>query len=162
MQPIAEDFLHEEDSICVCQGGAIEGLLGSGRTMDSEDWDIESLVSLFQDPPVIDTGSISVAAVTWEAPREDEESFRDYAARRAASFGYPSLRDGQVGALEKLIEYRRDVMLIAKTSFQNQSENVMKRGAHLGVRCIVLDGESNTRRNREKIGEGKYTHGKHT
>jgi hypothetical protein len=103
MQPIAEDFLHEEDSTCVCQGGAIKGLLGSGRTMDSEDWDIESLVSLFQYPPVIDTGSISVAAVTWEAPREDEESFRDYAARRAASFGYPSLRDGQVGALESLL-----------------------------------------------------------
>ena len=56
MQPIAEGFLHEDS---ICQGGAIEGLLGSGRTMDSEDWDIESLVSLFQDPPVIDTGSIS-------------------------------------------------------------------------------------------------------
>jgi superfamily II DNA helicase RecQ len=143
---------------------------------------------------VIDTGSTNVAAVTWEAPREDEESFRDYAARRAASFGYPSLRDGQVDALEKLIEYKRDVMLIAKTSFgkslifqlaplllpdpkqpgialvimpltllqQNQSENVMKRGGNLGVRCIVLDGDSNTRRNREQIGEGKYTHSKHT
>jgi hypothetical protein len=75
------------------------------------------LVSSFQDSPVIDTGSINVAAVTWEAPRKDEESFRDYAARRAASFGYPSLRDGQVDALEKHIEYKRDVMLIAKTSF---------------------------------------------
>jgi ATP-dependent helicase YprA (DUF1998 family) len=152
------------------------------------------LISSFQDPPVINTGFINVVAVTWEAPREDEESVRDYAARRAASFGYPSLQDGQVDALEKLIEYRRDVMLIAKTSFgkslifqlapllmpdpkqpgialiimpltllqQNQSENVMKRGAHLGVRYIVLDGDSNIRRNREQIGEGKYTHSKHT
>jgi hypothetical protein len=82
LQSIAEGLLREEDSIW--QGGAIEGPLGSGRTTDSEDWDTRSLISSFQDSPVINTGSINVTAVTWEAPREDEESFRDYAARRAA------------------------------------------------------------------------------
>jgi superfamily II DNA helicase RecQ len=100
------------------------------------------------------------------------------------------LRDQQLDALEKLVEHKTDVMLVAKTSFgkslifqlapllmpdpeeprialilmpltrlqQNQAENVIKRGAHLGAKCIVLDQESNDLKNRRLIAEGKYTH----
>ncbi|SRR6266480_2445299 len=128
----------------------------------------------------------------WEIPRAEEESFRSYAARRAQSFGYPKLRDQQLDALEKLVEHKTDLMLIAKTSFgkslifqlapllmpdpkepgialilmpltllqQNQAENVTKRGAHLGAKCIVLDQDSNDPKNRRLIAEGNYTHSK--
>ena len=108
----------------------------------------------------------------------------------AQSFGYPNLRNQQLEALEKLIECKTDVMLVAKTSFgkslifqlapllmpdpkkpeialilmpltllqQNQADNVTKRGAHLGAKCIVLDQDSNNARNHRLIAEGNYTH----
>ena len=192
--PIADDFLAKEGD--VWQDGATRDAAGPKSALDFEHWDTESVDSCFRDPAVVDIdpdSSIRAAVVAWEAVRGDEESFRDYATRRALGFGYPTLRDGQVDALEKLVEYKRDVILIAKTSFgkslifqlaplvvpnpeelgialilmpltllqQNQSDNVMKRGAHLGARCIVLDGDTNTTTVRKEIGSGKYTHGRH-
>jgi replicative superfamily II helicase len=128
---------------------------------------VEDYDNQFQDLAVADT----VIPII-ETPRGEDESFRTYAARRARSFGYPNLREQQLKALEKLVKRKTDVILIAKTSFgkslifqlaplliadprepgialipltllqQNQAENVKKRGAHLGARCIVLDQDS--------------------
>ena len=132
--------------------------------------------------------TVDTVSPAWETPRGKEESFRSYAARRGRSFGYPKLRDQQLDVLEKLVEHKTDVMLIAKTSFgkslifqlapllmpdpeepgialilmpltllqQNQAENVTKRGAHLGAKCIVLDQDSNDFKNRRLVAEGKY------
>jgi hypothetical protein len=149
-----------------------------------------AVTSFHSQDPALQTITADTVSPVWETPRAEEESFRSYATRRGRSFGYPNLRDQQLDALEKLIEHKTDVMLIAKTSFgkslifqlapllmpdpgelgialilmpltllqQNQAENVTKRGAHLGAKCIVLDQDSNDPRNRRLIAEGKYTH----
>jgi ATP-dependent helicase YprA (DUF1998 family) len=174
IQPISEESFGRENNIpkkTTFRGPE------NAEDISDEDYDAETITADTVNP-------------VWETPRVEEESFRSYATRRGRSFGYPNLRDQQLDALEKLIEHKIDVMLIAKTSFgkslifqlapllmpdpeelgialilmpltllqQNQAENVIKRGAHLGAKCIVLDQDSNDRRNRRLIAEGKYTH----
>jgi ATP-dependent helicase YprA (DUF1998 family) len=186
LQPIIQDSFPRKDTVA-----AVDACEGSEKSDDSTD--IEDYDSLSQDLAVADTAITVEPVPVWETSRGEGESFRDYAARRARSFGYPNLREQQLAALEMLVQGKTDVMLVAKTSFgkslifqlapllmpdpaqpgivlvlmpltllqQNQAENVVKRGAHLGAKCIVLDQESNTTRNRRLIAEGSYTHSKY-
>jgi ATP-dependent helicase YprA (DUF1998 family) len=182
-QPMSEESFRQEN--VVPRKTAFRGPKDAEDTSGEEDF-----VNLFQDLSVAETTTVDTVSLGWETPRAEEESFRSYATRRGRSFGYPNLRDQQLDALEKLVEHKTDVMLVAKTSFgkslifqlapllmpdpeepgialilmpltllqQNQAENVTKRGAHLGAKCIVLDQDSNDPRNRRLIAEGKYTH----
>jgi ATP-dependent helicase YprA (DUF1998 family) len=110
LQPIFEDFSCQED--VVPRTGASEGLENPENITDGEDYD-----TLLQDLLVVDTTTVDAVTPVWETLRAEDESFRSYAARRARSFGYPNLREQQLEALEKLVECKTDVMLIAKTSF---------------------------------------------
>jgi hypothetical protein len=183
VQPIREESF--------CQKNVVPRKVAFRGPEDAEDTsDEEGCDNLCQNLSVAETATVDTVIPAWETPRAEEESFRSYAARRGRSFGYHNLRDQQLDALEKLVEHKTDVMLVAKTSFgkslifqlapllmsnpeepgialilmpltllqQNQAENVTKRGAHLGAKCIVLDQNSNDARNRRLVAEGKYTH----
>jgi superfamily II DNA or RNA helicase len=78
---------------------------------------MEDYDNQFQDLAVADTIITNTVISIIETPRREDESFRTYAARRARSFGYPNLRKQQLEALEKLVKYKTDVILIAKMSF---------------------------------------------
>jgi len=192
LQPIDED--------CFCPKDVVKALDALGDLGDSGDSDnsdhIQGRDVLPFDaepeaPELTPTQVSSHVTQVWEAARAENEGFREYANRRAKGFGYDSLREGQLDALEEIVENKTDVMLIAKTSFgkslifqvapflmpdpeepgislilmpltllqQNQSDTVRKKAEHLGAKCIVLDGDTNTAETRRQIAEDKYTHG---
>lgn len=85
----------------------------------AEDSDNESVDKLLEGLLTESKSTNSDVERVWETAevRAQNECFREYASRRAQAFGYENLREQQLEALEELIEHRRDVMLIAKTSF---------------------------------------------
>ncbi len=111
-----------------CQGDAASLIGGFEDSQDlkfnedqesAEDSDDEGIDELLEGLLTESKSANSDVERVWEAAeaRTQNESFREYAGRRAQAFGYENLREQQLEALEELIEHQRDVMLIAKTSF---------------------------------------------